>query len=103
MSKPADNASASPDQAFKALEGAVKQLLGTVDDLTARVEAAEQKSAELNETMQKYAGAPEAAGEVLTRLQALEAENEDLRQRLAQGREGIDRVLARVRFVENQG
>ncbi len=39
---------------------------------------------------------------MLTRLKRLEAENADLRSRLTRGRAGVDRLLAKIRFLENQ-
>jgi hypothetical protein len=39
---------------------------------------------------------------LLTRLQRLEEENADLRSRVERGRAGVDRLLAKVRFLENQ-
>ena len=45
---------------------------------------------------------PAEAGRLLSRLKALESENEDLHARLEQGREGVERVLARIRFLEEQ-
>jgi hypothetical protein len=56
----------------------------------------------LNALMRRFTGNPEEAGEVLTRLKNLEDENADLRQRLEQGRDGVERLLAKVRFLENQ-
>ena len=39
----------------------------------------------------------------MSRLKGLEQENADLRARLERGRDGVDRMLARIRFLENQG
>ena len=39
----------------------------------------------------------------MTRIRTLEEENADLRARLERGRDGVDRMIARIRFLENQG
>jgi len=41
-------------------------------------------------------------GIMLTRASMGEDENVDLHARLDQGREGVDRLLAKIRFLENQ-
>ena len=37
-----------------------------------------------------------------TRLKSLEVENADLTRRLDDGREGVERLLAKIRFLEEQ-
>ena len=72
------------------------------DDASRRAEEAEKTSAELNELMRRVAGNPAEAGDLLTRLKLLEDENADLRSRLERGKAGVDRLLAKVRFLEEQ-
>lgn len=100
MRNPADNG--MPQDAFKALEGAVGEALERLAAMTARAEAAERKSAELNELMGRVTGRPEGAGEVLTRLKVLEEENADLRKRLERGRDGVEQMLKKIRFLEDR-
>lgn len=102
MSNPGDNGGQPAREAFVALEGAVGQALKRLSVMTRRAEAAEKKSEELNELMRRVSGNPEEAGDLLSRLKNLEDDNEDLRGRLAHGRAGVDRLLAKVRFLENQ-
>jgi hypothetical protein len=40
--------------------------------------------------------------ELLSRLSRMESENRELKGRIEEGREGIDRLLSRLRFLENQ-
>jgi hypothetical protein len=40
--------------------------------------------------------------EMIAKLHILEEENRDLRRRLEEGREGVDRLLAQIRFLEEQ-
>ena len=102
MSKPEGNGARPAQEAFAALETAVGRALERLDTMTRRAEAAEKKSAELNDIMRRFTGNPEEAGDLLTRLKTLEDENEDLRGRIGRGREGVERLMARVRFMENQ-
>jgi predicted nucleic acid-binding Zn-ribbon protein len=102
VSKPEGNGARPAQEAFAALETAVGRALERLDTMTRRAEAAEKKSAELNDIMRRFTGNPEEAGDLLTRLKTLEDENEDLRVRIGRGREGVERLMARVRFMENQ-
>jgi predicted nucleic acid-binding Zn-ribbon protein len=102
VSKPEGNGARPAQEAFAALETAVGRALERLDTMTRRAEAAEKKSAELNDMMRRFTGNPEEAGDLLTRLKTLEDENEDLRGRIGRGREGVERLMARVRFMENQ-
>ena len=102
VSQPGDSGGQSAQDAFAALEGAVTEALARLAIVTKRAEAAEKKSAELNELMKRFTGNAAEAGEVLTRLKTLEDENTDFRGRLEQGRDGVERLMAKIRFLENQ-
>lgn len=103
MSKPADNSSAPEQASFTALESAVGQALDRLGQEVKRAEYAEAKSEELSELVKRFTGDDAEAGLMLTRLKRLEDENADLRGRLDQGRAGVERMIARIRFLENQG
>ena len=102
MSKPADNGGSPEQVAFAALEGVVGQALERLTNMTERVQVAETKSAELSELVKRFTGDDAEAGRMLTRLKRLEDENGDLRRRLEEGRAGVERMIARIRFLENQ-
>lgn len=102
MSKSGDNGGAPEKKAFDALERAVAETLDRLEAMTDRVAAAEARSEELGEVVKRFTGDEGEAGRILTRLKDLEDENLDLRSRLEQGREGVDRMLAKIRFLENQ-
>jgi hypothetical protein len=40
--------------------------------------------------------------DMIAKLHILEEENRDLRRRLDEGREGVDRLLAQIKFLEEQ-
>ncbi len=102
MSNSGDNVAQSDRVVFQRLERAVGEMLGRLERTRLRAEAAEAKSAELQELVHRFTGDEGAAGRLLTRLSNLEAENEDLRTRLEKGRESVERLLAQIRFLEGQ-
>ena len=102
MSKPGDNGDAPDAAAFARLEGAVAQLLTSLGDAQQQVTAAEARSAEMAELVKRFTGSEADASQLMGRLKRLETENTDLRTRLERGRAGVDRMIARIRFLENQ-
>ena len=87
---------------FKELDAALGRLIEELTLTRGRASEAEAKSAELEEIVKRFTGDQGEAGRLLTRLGDLEAENTDLRARLERGREGVERLLARVKFLEEQ-
>jgi predicted nuclease with TOPRIM domain len=71
-------------------------------EVSGRAEEAEAKSEELEEIVRRFTGDEAEAGRLLTRLSDLEEENTDLHGRLKKGRSGVDRLLAKIRFLEAQ-
>ena len=102
MSKPGDNGGRPEQGAFDALEGAVGDALDRLRRLNERATRAEGKSAELEELLRRFTGHEVEPGQILSRLRHLEDENVDLRERVEQGRAGIERLLAKIRFLEDQ-
>lgn len=102
MSKPEDNGGPPEAQAFETLERAVTHALEHLEAMDERLAASEAQSAELGEVVKRFTGDEGEAGRILSRLEALEEENVDLRRRLDEGREGVDRLLKKIRFLENQ-
>ncbi len=88
--------------ALQELERAVAQAADRLHELSRRVEEAEERSRQLQELVGRFTGNPDEAGQLLTRLGRLDEENVDLKARLEEGRAGVDRILARIRFMENQ-
>lgn len=88
--------------ALAELEGVVEAAARRLSDLTARVEIAESRSRQLEELVGRFTGNAEEAGRLLNRLGDLDEENADLKARLEAGRAGVERILARIRFLEDQ-
>lgn len=103
MSGPAaSGGGARPEAVLAALEEAVSDALARLRDLSTRMETAEARGEELGELVRRFTGDPEESERLLSRLQALESENGDLRARLEEGRAGVERLLAKIRFLEDQ-
>ena len=102
MSNKEGNDERSDRTALTELEGAVSGLLDRLAAVSARVEDAVGKSEELEELVKRFTGDGAEAGRMLSRLKGLEEENQDLRSRLEAGRDGVDKVLAKIKFLEEQ-
>jgi septal ring factor EnvC (AmiA/AmiB activator) len=102
VSKPEGNGGQPERAAFAELEGAVSQALDRLATVTARATELEETRTELEEIVRRFTGDEAEAGRMLSRLGRLEAENEELKSRLAEGRAGVDRLLKKIRFLEEQ-
>ncbi|MCH7533012.1 MAG: hypothetical protein IIB36_14835 [Gemmatimonadetes bacterium] len=102
MSNTGGSGERSDRAALTELESAVGGLLDRLADVSTRAEEAEGKSEELEELVKRFTGDDAEAGRMLTRLDGLEEENQDLRGRLKRGRAGVDKLLAKIRFLEEQ-
>jgi chromosome segregation ATPase len=65
--------------------------------------AAQLQGRRMEEILRKFSGGEEDPASLAARLQELEAANRDLLERLSKGRAGVERLLARIRFLEEQG
>jgi predicted nuclease with TOPRIM domain len=88
--------------ALQSLEGAVGKLLDRLRTVTVRAEKADVRRAEVEDLLRRITTGDESPATMNDRLQTLEVENEDLRARLTRGRETVERLLAKIRFLEEQ-
>ncbi len=65
-----------------------------------RAAMAEERAKRSDELLRQFVGGKRDPVALTGRLSELEAENELLRSRIQAGRQEIDRVLARIRFLE---
>ena len=99
----ASAASPSPgSEALDRLEQAVQESLLQTSELTGRLEVAERRVRELDGLLRRISGGELQPSDLLQRMREVEAENKELRSRLERGRDGIERLLARIRFLEEQ-
>lgn len=103
MSRPERSVGEAPERAaIQRLDTAVDQVLDQVRDLRARVRAVEGRNSELEALMARFETGSDSPGDFVQRMRALEAENGDLRGRIERGREAVERLLARIRFLEER-
>jgi chromosome segregation ATPase len=104
VSNPEDNThqESAELQAFSRLQRAVGEAGARIEKLRRDLGEARKRGEEIEGLLQKFTGGEEDPASMLARLRVLEAENQDLRARLEKGRDGVDRLLARIRFLEEQ-
>jgi predicted RNase H-like nuclease (RuvC/YqgF family) len=90
-------------EAFATLAAAVERALERIRELEGRVSDAESRSGELGAMLERFNADEEAPARMLERLGRLEEENREMRRRLEAGRGAVDRLLARIRFLEEKG
>ncbi|NNK62775.1 MAG: hypothetical protein HKO98_06140 [Gemmatimonadetes bacterium] len=88
--------------AFDAVDAAVGRAVARVRELEARARSADERAAEVEALLEKMASGEENPVQMKDELDRLQRENVDLRGRLDRGREGVERLLARIRFLEEQ-
>ena len=101
MSNPAGNG-ARERQPLDDLEGAIGDMLDRLSWMNDRMALAEERTEELEELLKRFTGREVEPAQMVSRLRDLEEENADLRSRVEKGREGVERLLAKIRFLENQ-
>jgi len=89
--------------ALDELEGMVDSAVAEVKRLRSRTEEFQAENAEMTEILRRFTEDEESPTRLLSRLETLERENADLRDRVNRGREAVKRLLARIRFMEEQG
>jgi predicted RNase H-like nuclease (RuvC/YqgF family) len=89
-------------QGLPALESAVNRTVRELRELRRKVADGAQRSAELEALLASFQSGAESPDRMRQRLERLEEENRDLRARMTQGRETVERLLARIQFLENQ-
>lgn len=94
--------SARGEDGLRELDAAVGRALEEIEQLRRRADEAERRSAELELLLAGFQVGDENPAAMKSRLNRLEAENRDLHDRIARGRETVERLIARIRFLEDQ-
>lgn len=92
----------SGDQALEELERMVDLALEELDRLRRRAAEADRRCAELETLLSSFRVGEEDPVATKARLTRLEAESQEMKARIEQGREGVERLLSRIRFLEDQ-
>lgn len=87
---------------FQALDEAVVRTLEELKSFRKRALDAERRSTELEALLKGFKSGKETVGSMKQRLTRLEEENRDLRSRVGHGRGMVERMLARIDFLEDQ-
>lgn len=101
MSSP--DAERGVERAHDRLRAAVERLLDHARQQRERSERAEARVRDLEGLLARFARGEEDPARLAIRLQELREENQALLRRLQEGVEAVDRLLARVRFLEEHG
>jgi|TARA_B100001750_G_scaffold203605_1_gene179479 predicted RNase H-like nuclease (RuvC/YqgF family) len=88
-------------EGFVVLEEAVDQAIDQLSTMSERIGLIEAKNTELAKLVERFTGDELEADRIVTQVRELEAENTELRDRLVRGREGVDRLLTKIQFLEN--
>ena len=97
-----DNEAVSPDAAIARLERAVASVLGEVHRLRSEFSRMDAQGRELEALLRGVTSGEGGPREMVDRLHVLDEENRDLRARLKLGREGVEKLLKRIRFLEER-
>lgn len=84
------------------LETAVDRAIAEVRAARERAARGEERAEQSAAMLRQFVEGEEDPGTLSRRVQALEAENRDLRRRIERGRAGIDRIAAGIRFLEDR-
>lgn len=88
--------------ALDALSSAAKGAESEIKRLRSALEKSKAKLKDQERLLSSIASGKESPSEMKERLSAAETQNEDLMVRLEQGRESVDRMLAKLRFLEEK-
>ena len=92
----------APADALQRLEKAVSQAGDRVDGLHRKLARMQARREELEGMIRGVTSGELSPSEMVERVDILEQEGAELRARLNEGREGVERLLARIRFLEDQ-
>ena len=97
-----DKQAVSPDVAIARLEGAITSALEEVHRLRGELSRMDAQGRELEALLRGVTSGEGGPREMVDRLHVLDEENRDLRARLKLGREGVEKLLKRIRFLEER-
>ncbi|TVP57029.1 MAG: hypothetical protein EA351_06795 [Gemmatimonadales bacterium] len=89
-------------KALSEVEGAVGRLLEEMDRLRQRTLRAETRVRDVEALLRRFTRGDDDPAQLQKRATELQAENEEMRGRIEEGRESVERLLARIRFLEEQ-
>ena len=88
---------------FRSVEEAVDRALARIRELEASLRETRVRKEEVESLLERMNTGEENPARMAQSLDVLGSENQELRSRLKVGREVTDRLLARVRYLEEHG
>lgn len=102
MSNPGANGSRTRDPAMDLLEKAVDRAIEELRAARREAREAEARAERSDQLLRQFVDGRQDPAALAERVKELEAENEDLRDRIRRGRDGVDRILSSIRFLEDR-
>ena len=87
---------------IEGLEDVVRRLIAALAEERRSAEAAVERARECEKLLGEFAAGHRDPVALVRRVAELEREKADLRARLQHGRNRVDDILARIRFLENR-
>jgi len=87
---------------MKRLNAAVKGALDEIDRLRAELAQARRQNAEMEDILKGITSGERSPAQMMLELDRAQTQNTDMRERLEQGRDAVERLLAKIRFLEEQ-
>lgn len=91
------------ENGFGALAQAVTRALARIRELEGELRSTRDRRDEVEALLQRMTAGEENPAHMAERLKRLDQENGELRLRLSAGQEIADRLLARVRYLQEHG
>ncbi|UCC27127.1 MAG: hypothetical protein JSU98_08460 [Gemmatimonadales bacterium] len=88
---------------LEALAASVARALKRIRALETDLEAIRARNSEVEDLLQRMTTGEESPARMVEQLRALQTQNGDIRERLEKGLAVTDRLLARVRYLEEHG
>ena len=93
----------SPVEGLNELEAAVEDAVDRIRGLGEELRATRARRDEVEALLQRMNTGEESPAHMARELRTLQAENEELRRRLTEGKAVVERLLARVNYLEAHG
>ena len=84
------------------LEEAIDRLIEELRAARREAEAARERADRGDQLLREFVDGKQDPAALAERAKEVEAQNEELRDRIRRGREGVDRILASIRFLEDR-
>ncbi len=89
-------------EALRRLEAAVDRAVERLESLEGGLRESERRTRELEDLLEKFRSGDEDPARMAEELEKARSRNEELRERLDEGRASVDRILSRIRFLQDQ-